>query len=779
VSGAIHTGVNRLPPPPPPSDWQRYVAAVRRHKWVVLLITVLGTGASFVMARFMDPQYSARALLWIEAAPRDPELGLASETLVRSAGWVDLVTSNAVLDTVVNRLRLYLRPGRITDSLAFTHFWLVGTPRPGRYVLSVDREGRTFRLDSDDGAVFQYGAIGDTIGKGLGFAWLLAPHVVRGREVEFDLLTPHDAARELARSLRVRLDPGSNFVRIELHGPNSALTTATVNTVAQRAVVVAAELKRTKFDELAGILGGQHEHALRTLRTSEARLASFRTRTVPLVNVRPFVGAAGRDEREAPGLTRQMDLRLTYEDLLRDRRAVESILSRPPAEGLPLTALSVIPSVQQSPQLALALDEITRKRAELRALRYRYTERSAPVVQLESELDTLERRTVPTLTRELAGELGARARELAQRVDSSLGDLRGIPALELEQSRLERDVRSAEELFTTIRQRYEAARLALISTTPDIRVLDRAVEARRPLFDFAPLVVALSFVTSLGIAVIGVTVRDRADATIRTPAQITQGMRLNILGAIPHVGWRALGRGEEPDAEIIEALRGLRVRVLHAQGVGGRPTQITVTSFAPGDGKSFVSVNLALSFAYAGYRTLLIDGDLRRGVQHRVLEGARRPGLTDVLAGQANLAEAVRSTPHNGLMLLSSGTRMQRAPELLLSEKLRTVLNELRGTHDVIVVDSPPLTVGVDPLLLATVTGNLLLVLRSGATALPLALSKLEALESLPVRVVGAVLNDVRGSDEFSYYAYDLSGYALSDEESDPGRGLPILGGRS
>ncbi|HXV85420.1 MAG TPA: polysaccharide biosynthesis tyrosine autokinase, partial [Gemmatimonadales bacterium] len=640
------------------------------------------------------------------------------------------------------------------------------------------RSGRAFRFMSDPHGELQRGVAGDTVGTGLGFAWLPPVEALRGREIEFQLLTPHDAAQQLARALRVRLDPGGSFVRIQLNGPSPTVTAATVNAVAERTVAIAAELKRQKFAELAVILGGQHQHALQALREAESRLATFRSRTAPVLRAGPFTATGASAGGERAALSRQVDLRLSRDEVLRDYRTLQALLSRFQGEGLPLTALGAVPSVQQSPGLARALEEIAEKRAELRALRHRYTERSAPVLLLEAELDTLERHTVPALAVELARELADRGSELAQRVDASLGDLRGVPALELEQSRLERDVRSAEDLFANVRQRYEAARLALISTIPDIRVLDRAAEVPRPVSDMAPLVVALSFATSLGLAVIGVTVRDRTDVTIRTPAQITEGMRLTILGAIPHVGWRAVGRGEGPDGEVIEALRGLRVRVLHARGAG-RPLLVTVTSFAPGDGKSFVSVNLALSFAYAGYRTLLIDGDLRRGVQHRVLQGSRRPGLTDVLAGRARPQDAVHGTTYANLSLLSSGTRMQRAPEMLLSDDLRTLLSEFRSAYDVVVADSPPLSVGVDPVVLATITGNLILVLRAGVTAMPLALSRLEVLDSLPVRVIGAVLNDVRGNDGFRDYAYDLSGYALSDEEAARGQPLPVLGGRA
>jgi tyrosine-protein kinase Etk/Wzc len=252
-------------------------------------------------------------------------------------------------------------------------------------------------------------------------------------------------------------------------------------------------------------------------------------------------------------------------------------------------------------------------------------------------------------------------------------------------------------------------------------------------------------------------VRDGVDPKVRYPEQVTGGMRLTILGAVPHVGARLVG-SNDASAPAIEALRALRLRVLHAHS-GDGPLMVTITSPAPGDGKSFVSVNLALSFAHAGYRTLLIDGDVRRGSQHRVLDMSWHSGLTDVLAGRTSLENAVRETSYTGLSFLGSGMRTQRAPELLLSPKLKDVMDRLGSEYQVIIVDSPPLAAGVDPVVLATATRNLVLVLRSGKTDLPLAVSKLEVLDSLHVHTIGAVLNDVRGGGAFKYYEYDPTDY--------------------
>lgn len=191
---------------------------------------------------------------------------------------------------------------------------------------------------------------------------------------------------------------------------------------------------------------------------------------------------------------------------------------------------------------------------------------------------------------------------------------------------------------------------------------------------------------------------------------------------------------------------------------------VTVTSPGSGDGKSFVSSNLALAFAYANHRTLLVDADLRRGALHRTLGLLRRPGLTDFLGGDASSEQVVQPTSYPSLDFLGSGSRRRDAPELIGSTRMADFVTNLRSHYGVIVVDTPPLGAGVDAFTLAMLAGNLVMVLRLGRTERQLAEAKLEMLRRLPVRLLGAVVNDVRYGSEYSAYAYYEDGYELTSE---------------
>src|SRR2546429_210351 len=571
-------------PPPadrPASEWQHYLAAALRFKWVVLGVTVGFTALGVLGALMIKPTYVARA-----------------------TGWVQVP----------------IRPAK------------------------------------DEG-------VGDSVGADIGFAWVPpAGALTASRRVDFVVTAPYEATGKLAKQLKVSADLDGNFLRMELGGPNPALVTATVNAVANRFVDVAASLKREELTELTRILGVQLARGQVRLGHVEGSLRIFRVRAV---NVYAQGGASvtpNMQYQKDPMFAGLLDVKVSREEARRDRETIERLLAQLPESGLALDALGMVGSVQRSTELAQALRDLTTKQADLRTLRAHYTEADPSVRRLAAEVGALERQTIPALAGALAGELRVREQQLGEREDAGSADLRKIPPLAVEETRLQRDVTLAEQAVINLQQRYEEARLAEVSSLSDVRVLDRAAVPQVPAGSLGPILIALAMIGGLGLGVGGAVLLDHADRHVHHPDHVTQRMGLALLRAGPH-GDRDNGKREESAGQVIEALRGVRLSVAHRHG-GAGPVIVTVTSPGRSDGKSFVASNLALAFADAGSRTLLIDGDVRRGRLHHVLNRHRRPGLTEILAGVVPLEQAIQGTSTRNLSFISCGAPSHPGPAL-------------------------------------------------------------------------------------------------------------------
>jgi len=758
-------------------DWRRVSSALLRFKWLVLAALLVGLAGAFAATRVLRPVYKAQANVWVDVPGRESDRTADSRSgpirtaaLLEADDWIELLRSYIVLDQVVRDLRLYLTVKRPAERAIFSTFNVADDFRPGVYRLKASADGRSYTLSNKDGVELEHGTVGDSVGRSLGFRWQPS-NLPRDHAIEFSLAAPRDAATGLGNALDVHMDINGNFLAVELTGPNPVLIANILNAVTQRYVDVAAQLKREKLTELTKLLENQLNTARSNLDDAESALQHFRTRTITLPGEQTGPGAGSAETRD-PIRASYFDMQADRDQLRRDREAIDNLLPAGGGAELPADALSAIESVQRAPELASALKELSDKRAELRTLRYHYSDAYPPLQRLANEVARLEQQTIPTLARGLAAQLAARESELGRQVDAASTDLRQIPARTIEEVRLRRNADLKEQTYTALQQRFDQARLAAESTVPDVRILDPAVVPQRPVKNTAPRLLLLGLIAGLGLGMVGAVVLDRVDPKVRYPEQVSRDLGLPILGVLPHL------RSKEP-AEVVEALRGLRLNVIHEYGPGtGQPLVFTITSPGPGDGKTFLSSNLALAFAEGGHRTLLVDADIRRGLLHRRLKANRQPGLADYLLGETTAEEIVQQTAYPRLSLIACGTRTQRAPELLDSPAMAALLARVRGEYDAVLIDSPPLTAGVDPFVLGTLTGSLVVVLRTGHSNRNITGAKLDMLHRLPIRLLGAVLNDVpRGGayGYYAYYSYYLPGYEAVEERDGARQSGPVV----
>jgi polysaccharide biosynthesis transport protein len=765
IGGAGPGDPYREPPSGPGAaqQIQRYLGAAMRYKWLILAFCILGTAAGVFASRYSKPVYESQAIFWVEVnTARNTSGPIRTGELLQSSAWIDLLRSYVVLDHVVRDQRLFVETD-FANRGVFRTFELQESFRPGRYRLEVAANGETFVLTSQ-GTQIQRGRVGEAIGSQVGFNWTPGRGAMRGgRTIDFTIYHPRDAAVRLGNELRATLSSEGNFLRISLSGTDPEQISSTLNAVSERYVAVAADIKRAQLDELTGVLDEQRRYAEDNLRDTELQLEQFRVATVTLPSDRGGPIAAGLEQTQDPVMSRYFALQAEMDQYRNDREAIGRILAESSNAPQSLDALSMIATARGSAPLTAALSERMERRAEYRAAQQRYTADHPTMTRLAQNIEDLEQRAIPRLARDLQTQILARENELRSRIGSASDELRQIPPRAIEEARLQRQVAIAENLHGMLKQRFEEVRLSAASTIPDIRVLDPAVVPTRPSRDPGNSLIVFGFLGGLGLSIAGVILRDRFDTRVRYPDEVTYGMGLAILGAVPSIR-QVAGSRDNDSSQAAEAFREIRMNLLYAHGTAGT-VMLTITSPGSGDGKSFISSNLALSFADQGYATLVVDGDVRRGVLHRTLGTTRVPGLTDYLAGHAALEDVVRPTQYANVHLIPAGTRMKDGPELLGSDRMAKLLVALKGRFGAIIVDSPPLGAGVDAFGLATLTQNLVMVLRTGATDRALATSKLGMIDRLPIRLLGAVMNGTpSNSGIYRYYSY-LPGYTIAAEE--------------
>lgn len=748
----------------------RVIAALLRYKWLVIGITILGTAGSIMATRFIKPEYRATATIYIEAATRTRAGPIQQADLLQDDSWAQLMKSFAVLDPVVRKARLFLSYGE-ADSAAMTGFDLDTRVRFGRYRLRVNPTGRRFALLNDQGFVVDSGAVGDSIGRGQGFLWAPAAAALgRDREIEFAVRSPRDASVELLGALRVAL-PGKDgvFMNVALAGPEPHQTALVLNHVLEEFVALAEKLKKEKLVKLMADLEKQLEKADSTMRIAETGLQNYRIETItePREDVLPL--PSGLAQTQSTVMGNYFTKRTLLSTIRKDRKAIEEVLARGRSEGaVQVDAFHTIAAVRNAPGLMAVLNEVQVAENEFRANQQRYTDEHKIQKDLRARLEDLRTRTVPTYAERLVVQLKGQEDDLERDLATETEELRKIPVRSITEEKYRREAAAAVGLTQTLQNRLADARLSALSATPDVSILDRADVPTRPSSNTAPRIIFMGVAGSIGFALVLAILLDRIDKRFRYPEQVSHELGLTILGAVPVIRRESRGlRSPTETAQIVEAFRSIRLNLSHSFP-SGQPIVVTVTSPGPGDGKSLISANLAISFAEAGHETLIIDGDSRRGEQHKTFQVARRPGLLDYLDQGLELDSIIYRTQHERLAVLPSGSRMARGPELLGSSRMSELMTALARRFDVVIVDSPPLGAGVDPFVLGTATGAVAVVLRAGETDRQLAEAKLQLMQRLPTRLVGAILNHINvGHGAYKYYAYEY-GVDLEQPTEEP-----------
>jgi len=210
----------------------------------------------------------------------------------------------------------------------------------------------------------------------------------------------------------------------------------------------------------------------------------------------------------------------------------------------------------------------------------------------------------------------------------------------------------------------------------------------------------------------------------------------------------------QPRSFTAESFRTLRAN-LQFLGAGDSLKSILLSGGMAGEGTSFIVANLGIIFAQTGQRVMIVDCDLRKPQQHLIFNVDNQIGLTSILSGFKESDEVIKNLPVTGIRVLTAGPLPANPTELLGGQKMKRLIEELKQKADVILLDTPPLTVVADAAVLSKEVDGVLLVVRSRVASHNSVLKARELLTNAKARILGAALNCSR-ADEISegYYSY-------------------------
>ena len=709
-------------------DLGRLFGLLIDHKWLIAGITGAFMVLGVVYALLATPIYQADALLQVEKKSSGmPALGEISEMFAQeseAATEIEIMKSRMVVGAVVDQLKL-------TDVVIPNYAPVIGNFLARRadqkdevliealqvpqdqlgQALTLEFEGRSFTLFDAEGEVALTGTVGQRTSQG---DWVL--HIA-------DAQTPNTSDFTVVKKSRLK-----------------AITDV------QEALSISERGKQTGILS-ASIQNGNGKYAQGVLNAvaNEYMLQNIRRNAAEAENSLEFL------ERQIP--TIKENLNEAENKLNEYRLESQSVDLSLETKGL----------LDQLVELEKSINELSLKEAEL------------------SRLYTTQHPTYQALIEQKANLQADR--------DRLAGQIKDLPETQQQVLRYTRDVEVNQEIYLQLLNRMQELNVLKAGTVGNVRILDDAVVKPEAVAPKKPLIVVLATMLGGMLAVGIVFVRAMLNRGVESSEQLEQD-GINVYASIPksetqeNMNARLIKLAkrkqteairapllakEDPTDLAIESLRGLRTS-LHFAMLEARNNIIMISGPSPGVGKSFVTGNLAAVLAQAGSRVLLIDGDIRRGYLHNMMQAHNDKGLADLLADTTK--DVVDYSPYlqsgyvDNLDFMPRGTSAPNPAELMMHPRMNTFMEQVSKDYDYVLIDTPPILAVTDAAIVGRYAGTTLLVARFGLTPAKEMIHTVKRFEQNGVEVKGAILNSVERKAS-SYYGYGYNyhyGYAYKSE---------------
>ncbi len=554
-----------------------------------------------------------------------------------------------------------------------------------------------------------------------------------------------DIADNLLGQLNVFQKGSSRVIAIDFTSTSAETSARVANRLAELYIAQQIEQKVAVNREATKWLGQQIEQLRQKVQTSEAAVEAFRSEsglfltngsTVPQqqltdINSQLTLAQAARAEAEAK---------------LQNARSLI-------ASG---NSVNSAAAVLQSPLIQNLRQQEVALRAQIAQMSETLLPSHPKMMEAQANLADLDRQIEKEVNKIIQG-LENEARVAAARVASLRQSLIQLQAHmgtlnqdEVQLRALERDASTNRSLLESFLKRYEEAnaRAEADASAANARIVSRAQEPSSPTFPKTGAVLTLATVAGLLLSLIISFLLEAFSSGFRTAEQVERATGMPFLGLIPELetGPRASPANNlmrEPFGLYAESIRGLQGSVLTARIGDRRAKTLLMVSAHMDEGKTSTAASLARVLAMGGYRTILIDADMRAPSVHLALGMPPQAGLAELLTGQANFGHVIRQDYGSYAHVMQAGGALPNPTAALASAQMAWVLKALEQTYDYVIINSPAAMAAGDAMVLAKMTDLTILVVRWASTNRRVVARVLKMLSAASGRRVGVLLTRV------------------------------------
>lgn len=709
-------------------DIRKYLTILKKYRLIIFLNTLVVATIAIVTALSITPIYRATSTLLIEnlqpnIVSIENVVGIDTTKQEYHQTQYEILKSNRIAERVINKLNLSTIP-------EFN-----------------DEEKSTLSIAQLTAILYSIEAFQPYLPKQPALS-----QASRQEKLKYQVLTTFKS------KLTITPITQTHLVNVSFESEDPSLAAKIANEIGNEYINSIQDARISVTNDTSGWLDSRLTDLKQNLITSEDNLASF-LKQEGLIDMGAYGGIGSLASSEISDLVVRIAV-------INERRIAAESLSEQLRRSSTINNLASISSFSRHPQMRdirMALFDAEKLVSELANS---YGPKHDKMIQAKSQLQSA-RQSAKILLAQLLEEQDKERQALLQQelslkkiLVNKKDEYQQLTIKEANYSALKRDVESNRQLYDTFLKRQKETNAS--GSFNNASFSDHALTPQIPIKPQKGMIVGLATIITMLLSISIILLLESLRDTIEGPEDIESKLGLALLGSVPQIKPR---RFKSPILEssvyfrpkahfFTEAIRSIRTSLLLSPNHETNKL-ITLTSAIPHEGKTTISINLAVSMARME-KVLLIDCDLRNSsVGERFGLKHKHPGVADILTSNVTIDKCIYHDEKSDLDILPAGLMAPNPQELLSSQNFKLLLTQLQNHYDHILIDTPPCQAVSDALIVARLTGSVELIVKAGSTSLNLVKSTVSKLFSYDIAINGVILNQVEKKHSRLYNDYD------------------------